>query len=56
MCLFARNEEPSLARYAQAAGISTISIILAVPGIVFLLSNRSVKKHFTDKRDRINDK
>ncbi|MFJ5356861.1 hypothetical protein [Pectobacterium sp. CHL-2024] len=34
MCLFARNAEPSLARYALAAGISTISMILAVLGIV----------------------
>lgn len=34
MCLFARNAEPSLARYALADGISTISIILAVLGIV----------------------
>lgn len=80
MCLFARNAEPSLTRYALAAGISTISLILAVLGIVewhdgqvngqiffavfielflgiaFLLSNRSVKKNFTDKRDRVNDK
>lgn len=80
MCLFARHAEPSLTRYALAAGISTISIILAVLGIVewreghvngqilfavfielflgiaFLLSNRSAKKNFTDKRDRVNDK
>ncbi|GKW10652.1 MULTISPECIES: hypothetical protein [Pectobacterium] len=80
MCLFARNAEPSLARYALAAGISTISIILAVLGIVewreghvngqilfavfielflgiaFLLSNRSAKKNFTDKRARGKDK
>ncbi|CNL36033.1 Uncharacterised protein [Yersinia enterocolitica] len=34
MCLFARNAEPSLARYALAAGISMISLILAVLGIV----------------------
>ncbi|ATO31871.1 hypothetical protein DZA65_00905 [Dickeya dianthicola] len=80
MCLFARNAEPSLTRYALAAGISTISLFLAVLGIVewreghvngriffavfielflgiaFLLSNRAVKKNFTDKRDRVNNK
>ncbi|CNL56419.1 hypothetical protein [Yersinia frederiksenii] len=80
MCLFARNAEPSLPRYALAAGLSTISLILAVLGIVewreghvnrqilfavfielflgvaFLLSNRAVKKNFTEKRDRVNDK
>ncbi|HKN03819.1 MAG TPA: hypothetical protein VJY31_07720 [Buttiauxella sp.] len=33
MCLFARNAEPSLPRYALAAGISTISLILTVLGI-----------------------
>ncbi|MGP2469795.1 hypothetical protein V1956_14495 [Yersinia sp. 2540 StPb PI] len=25
-------------------------------GIAFVLSNRSAKKNFTDKRDRVNDK
>lgn len=34
MCLLARNAELSPARYALAAGISTISLILAVLGIV----------------------
>ncbi|ALG46267.1 TPA: hypothetical protein PXN30_004291 [Yersinia enterocolitica] len=80
MCLFARNAEPSLPRYALAAGLSTISLILAVLGIVewreghvngqilfavfielflgiaFVLSNRSAKENFTDKRDRVNNK
>lgn len=80
MCVFARNAEPSPTRYALAAGISTISLILAILGIVewreghvngqilfavfielflgiaFLLSNRAVKKNFTDKRDRVNNK
>lgn len=34
MCILARNAEPSPTRYALAAGISTISFILAVSGIV----------------------
>ncbi|SXG00589.1 Uncharacterised protein [Klebsiella variicola] len=33
MCFLARNAGPSPARYALAAGISTISIISAVLGI-----------------------
>lgn len=80
MCLLARNAEPSPARYALAAGISTISIISAVLGlaewreghvsgqilfavfielflgIAFLLSNRAVKKNFTGKHHRVNNK
>ncbi|MBP2858122.1 hypothetical protein J8657_10970 [Dickeya oryzae] len=34
MCFLARNAEPSPTRYALAAGISTISFVLAVSGIV----------------------
>lgn len=34
MCLFARHAEPSLARYALAAGIGTLCLILAVSGVV----------------------
>ncbi|SFT95990.1 hypothetical protein SAMN05192562_103360 [Kosakonia arachidis] len=80
MCLLARNAQLSPARYALAAGISTISIISAVLGlaewceahvsgqilfavfielflgIAFLLSNRAVKKNFTGKHHRVNNK
>ena len=34
MCLLARNAEPSQARFALATGVSTISLILAVLGIM----------------------
>lgn len=34
MCLFAGHAEPSLARYATAAGIGTLCLILAVSGVV----------------------
>ena len=34
MCVLARNAEPSPTRYALAAGVSTISFLLAVSGIV----------------------
>ncbi len=34
MCFLARNAEPSPARYALAAGISTISFVLALSGFV----------------------
>mgnify|MGYP003617679971 CR=1 FL=1 len=34
MCVLARNAEPSPARYALSAGISTISFVLALSGFV----------------------